>query len=416
VELFVARQPILDAHQNLVAYELLSRSGPDTEFTSNDPDKASARVIANSLLALELPTVVGDKRAFINLTRDVLVKDLFTILPPEQAVAEILETVEPDAEVVAACRRLKDAGYTIALDDFVPSPAMDPLVQLADIIKVDVLACDAEAQRAIMREYGSLGIEMLAEKVETQEGFEQARQLGYQYFQGYFFARPSLVESRGVPELQFTYFRLLSEVFQPEPEFPKINEIIRGDVSLSYKLLRYINSPFFGIRRVVSSTREALSLLGDREVRRWASLLALASAGGDKPAALVQEAATRARFCETLAGPAGKKGEADSLFLVGLLSLMDAFLDRPLADVLAELSLPDCVRDSLVSDGGPLRPVLDCALSYMEGDWDAVARLAPAAGVTPEEIPPLYRDALSWTRQALDPDYAGDSDRDDRAA
>jgi c-di-GMP-related signal transduction protein len=405
LERFMARQPILDRDTQLYAYELLFRSGPDSAFGNPDPDKATARVIVDTLLTLGLGEVAGDRRVFINLTHDLLIQDVTLLLPPEQVVVEVLETVEPDAEVIAACRRLKDAGFLIALDDFVPRPAMARLVDLADIIKVDLMATKQADWRTMAKQYSARGIKMLAEKVETQEDFRTALDAGYDYYQGYFFARPAILRGHGIPELSLTHIQLLSEAVRPDPDFQVLARIIRGDVSLSYKLLRFINSPSFGLRRHVDSIRDALSLLGDREVRRWACLLAMANMGIDRPSALVEEAAVRARLCELMAAAAGHHREADRLFLVGLFSLIDAILDRPLSEILAEVSLPPEVRAPLLGEPGWEREILACAVAYMKGDWASFGARLGATGVLEDRIPDLHRDALAWMRQALDPSY-----------
>jgi c-di-GMP-related signal transduction protein len=400
----MARQPILDRGTQLYAYELLFRSGPDNAFGNPDPDKATARVIVDSLMTLGLSEVAGDRRVCINLTRNLLIQDAVMLLPPEQVVVEVLEAVEADPEVIAACRRLKDAGFLIALDDFVPGPHMARLVDLADIIKVDFMATHQADWGALAKRYSSRGIKMLAEKVETQEDFHTALNLGYDYFQGYFFSRPAILHSQCIPDLSLTHIQLLAETVQPDPDFRVIDRIIRSDVSLSYKLLRYVNSPCFGLRRHVDSIRDALTRLGDREVRRWACLVAMATMGADRPSALVEEAAVRARFCELLAATTGHHRETDQLFLVGLFSLIDALLDRPLADILAEVSLPNEVRAPLLGEPGWSRGTLECAVAYMTGDWESFGARAATTGISEDHVPDLHREALAWVRQALDPD------------
>jgi c-di-GMP-related signal transduction protein len=403
VERFIARQPILDRKLQLYAYELLFRSGPDGAFGDYDPDKATARVIVDSLLTMGLREVAGDRRVFINLTREFLVQDLVMLLPPQQVVVEVLETVEPDDEVVAACRRLKDKGFLIALDDFVPRPEMAKLVEIADIIKVDLMATESADWRSFVRRCSARGIAVVAEKVETQEAFQDALDDGYTYFQGYFFARPAIVRGAGIPELQLTHLQLLGEAVQPDLDFRAIDRIVRSDVSLSYKLLRYVNSPFFGLRREVGSIREALSLLGDREVRRWSCLLALAALGADRPSALVEEAAVRARLCESMSSAVMHSREADRLFLVGLFSLMDALLGRPLDVILSEISLPADVCAPLLGEPGWRRGILECAVAYMKGDWESFGAQATATGIPEEQVSDLHREALAWMREALDP-------------
>ncbi len=401
MDLFIARQPIFTRQQTVYAYELLFRSGPANVFPAIDHTHASARVIADSLFNLGLQTLTGGKRAFINLTRDLLVGDYAVLLPKDQAVIEVLESVSPDADVVEACRRLKAAGYLIALDDFVQTPQMAPLLGMADIIKVDVLATPPATRRALVREHAPRGVRFLAEKVETLETFREAADAGYTYFQGYFFAKPAMMQARAVPEFRLTYLALLQEVVKSEMDLRRVAAIIGRDVTLSYKLLRLINSAFFGMRRTIASIPDALSLLGEREVKRWASLLGLACLGANKPSELVVEAALRARFCEGLAAGAGLALYAEGLFLVGLFSLIDAILDRPLEILLQELPIPPMVTATLLGEASPLKTVYDSVLSYVAGDWPSLSTHLGGLPLAEEEIPRRYREAVAWAHQFL---------------
>jgi len=404
MDLFIARQPIFTATQTVYAYELLFRSGAANVFPDVDPNHASARVMADTLFNLGLQTLTGGKRAFINLTRDLLVGDYATLLPKEQTVIEILENVAPDAKVVAACGRLKEAGYAIALDDFSDSREAASLVALADIIKVDVLATKREQRRALVKRYAPRGVRMLAEKVETPEAFSEAVDLGYSYFQGYFFAKPAVLRAKAVPEFRLTYLTLLQEMVKREVDFQKVAGIINRDVTLSYKLLRYINSAFFGLRRTIASIPEALGLLGERELKRWASLLSLASLGANKPSELVIEAALRARFCEALATDTGLEQRSEELFLLGMFSLLDAILDRPFDVLLQELPIPPAVKAALLGGDSPLRNVLDCVLTYVKGDWDHLSERMDRLGLGDEELPTRYREAVTWVQKVLPAD------------
>jgi c-di-GMP-related signal transduction protein len=406
MDLFIARQPIFAKQQTVYAYELLFRSGPANVFPEIDPNQATARVIADSLFTLGLYTLTGGKPAFINLTRDLLLGDYATLLPKTETVIEVLETVSPDAKVVEAVRRLKVAGYLIALDDFVQKPGMEPLLALADIIKVDVLATPPAERRALVQRHAPRGVRLLAEKVETPEAFREAAELGYTYFQGYFFAKPAVMQAKGAPEFRLTYLTLLQEVVKPELDLGRVASIIGRDVTLSYKLLRFINSAFFGLRRTIASIPDALALLGDREVRRWASLLGLACLGANKPAELVVEAATRARFCEGLAKPAGLAHYAEELFMLGLFSLLDALLDRPLEVLLQALPIPSMVKATLLGEGSPLTAVYECVLAYVAGNWTHLAAHMEALNVNEAEIPRRYREAVTWAQQVL-PSEAG---------
>jgi c-di-GMP-related signal transduction protein len=401
MDLFIARQPIFTCKQTVYAYELLFRSGPANVFPDIDHNHASARVIADSLFNLNLQTITGGRLAFINMTRDLLLGEYATLLPRDETVIEVLESVTPDVKVVEACRRLKAAGYLIALDDFVGKAEMAPLVALADIIKVDFLATPKEERRALVMQHAPRGIRLLAEKVETQEVFREAMELGYTYFQGYFFSKPAMIRAKSAPEFRLTYLTLLQEIVKPDLDLRRVAAMIGRDVTLSYKLLRFINSAFFGLRRSIASIPEALALLGEREVRRWASLLGLACLGANKPAELVVEAALRARFCERMAEATRLTHYAEHLFLLGLFSLIDAILDRPLEHLMQELPIPSVVKATLLGEASPLRDVYDCVLAYVAGDWTNLSILMDKLQLDEEEVPRRYREAVRWVQQAL---------------
>jgi EAL and modified HD-GYP domain-containing signal transduction protein len=418
MDLFIARQPIFNAQQKVYAYELLFRSGTANVFPDVDSNHASAKVIADSLFNLGLQTLTSGKPAFINMTRDLLVGDYATLFPKDQVVIEVLEDVKPDAMVVEACRRLRDGGYLIALDDFTETPEKAPLVALAHIIKVDFLATRKETRKSLVQRFGPRGVRLLAEKVETQEAFKEAADLGYAYFQGYFFAKPAVVQAKAAPEFRLTYLSLLQEVVKREVDLRKVASIIGRDVTLSYKLLRFINSAFFGLRRTISSIPEAVRLLGDREVKRWASLLSLASLASNKPAELVVEAAMRARFCEGLSEDTGLSSHSEELFLLGMFSLLDAIMDRPLEVLLEELPIPPAVKSALLGSPSPLRDVYDCVLTYVTGDWENLSARMDKLNLGDEEVPQRYRDALTWAQNVLnaEPAASGAAQRTPAAA
>ncbi len=415
MDLFIARQPIFTTQQTVYAYELLFRSGAANVFPDVDANHASARVIADSLFTLGLQTLTGGRRAFVNMTRDLLVGDYGLLLPKDETAIEVLEGVAPDAKVIEACGRLKEAGHLIVLDDFTETPETAPLVALADMIKVDFLATRKEQRRALVKRYAPRGIRLLAEKVETQEAFQEAVNLGYTYFQGYFFAKPAVLQAKSVPEFRLTYLTLLQEVVKQDMDFRKVAGIIVRDVTLSYKLLRYINSAFFGLRRAISSISEAVGLLGERELRCWASLLSLASLGANKPAELVVEAALRARFCECLATDTGLEHSREELFLLGMFSLLDAILDRPLDVLLQELPIPSAVKTALLGEASPLRDVLDCVLTYVKGDWDHLSERMDKLGLGEEEVPARYREAVAWVQKVLPADSVSAKSEPERA-
>ncbi len=394
---YLARQPIFDSRRRVVAYELLFRSGPDNFFDFADQDVATSRVIDGSLTAFGLDSLVGTKKAFINITRRVLVEELYAVLPADQAVLELLEKIDPDPDVVGACRDLKRAGYTLALDDFVFEEQFVPLVGIADIIKIDFMATDRATSRSLVDRCKKNDLQFLAEKVETTEDFDEGRELGCTMFQGYFFCKPEMVTGRAVPAFKLNYLRFLNEVHRPDLQVDQLESIIRQEVSLSVKLLRYLNSAWFGWRYEVPSIRQGILLLGERPIRKWASLVALAGMGDDKPAELVVTALIRARFAELLGEGGGLGDRASDLFLVGLFSLLDALVDQPMPEVLKDLSVPDSVKRTLLGKQTELSKYLSLTVAYQRGSWDRAVAVADELGVSSDRLAQIYRQAIEWT-------------------
>jgi len=391
---YVARQPILNADESVLGYELLFRDGVVDYFSSPDSDAASRSTLDASLL-LGLDVLCDGRLAFINCTRDLLLNDI-TLLPPDRVVVEILETVPADEAVIAACRRLKKAGYMIALDDFVPGGPREPLTSLADIIKVDVKQSSLAQRAAISRQNGER-CRLLAEKVETRAEFLATRKAGFTYFQGYFSRRPELMQAREIPANRVNYLRLLKAVSRAELDPRELENVIKGEASLCYRLLRYLNSPLFGFPAEIRSVRHALVMLGEREVRRWLRLATTLVAGQSRSSDLVLAALVRARFCELLA-PSLQPGHPD-LFLVGLLSLMDAILGIPMALVLAGISLDQETTALLLGRSSPHSPIYELMLAQEKAQWEKVAQLSGRLRLRGSFIAECHWKAMQWARQ-----------------
>ncbi|MGA2576750.1 MAG: EAL domain-containing protein [Bryobacteraceae bacterium] len=404
MDVFVARQPILDRQRHLYAYELLFRSDARQDaYEGDDGAAASTGVIANALLAIGLENLLCGKKAFINFDRSLLLGGLHSVLPPEILVIEVLETVEPDSEVLAACRQLCAQGYAFAMDDFVAGLGREPLARLAKFIKVDLLATSRPDQERLLRTYQPLGIAMLAEKVETREEFEWALGAGYDYFQGYFFARPATLRGQRIPAAEFTCLRLLAEVQQDEPDVARLHALISGDVSLSYSLLLYVNSALFTRAAEIRSIDEAMASLGEEGIRHWVVLAALPVMAEDKPGELVTLSLVRARFCEHIASLA-RIAPPHLGFLMGLFSLLDALTDLPIHEALANVHAAPAITGVLTGSappGDPYRDVYQMALRYEAGDWDAVTALAAAADIQTSQIAEAYGESTFWAQRAL---------------
>jgi EAL and modified HD-GYP domain-containing signal transduction protein len=398
VEHFIARQPIFDLREKVYAYELLFRSGLHNYFDCEDTDRASTSVIANSFLLFGLDEMTVGRRAFLNCTRKVLVEDLATSLPKKHVVLEILEDIEPDDEVIAACRRLKALGYILALDDFVYHLKFEPLLELADIVKVDFLLSGPGERQRISTLLRRRGIRMLAEKVETREDYEQAVSMGYELFQGYFFSKPIILSRRDIPANKLQYLRILKEIHGPEIDIPRMARTVQSEVSLSFKLLKLINSAAFGLRHKVSNIVQALSLLGEREVRTWVSLLSISAMASDKPPELVVNSLIRARFCEQAAVLIGEGPQSGELFLMGLFSQIDAILDRPLIELLEEIKVSETIRAALLDQVGKHYQLLVLCIALERGYWDQFSTLAESLHLEEIIFSESYLSAVKWAQ------------------
>jgi len=393
--IFIARQPILTRERSVYAYELLFRSGIQNSCEGIDLDHASASMFDTSFL-IGLHRLTGGQRAFVNCPRDFLLRDYISLFPRDLVVVELLETIEPDLDVVDACRRLKKNGYLLALDDFVDTPDWAPLIEIADFIKVDFRRTNRLEQRALAARYAGKKIRMLAEKVETPEEFSEAMAMGYSLFQGYFFCRPEMMQQRDIPAFKLAYLDLLRSATAPEFDMPALAAKIKHETSLTFKLLRYLNSAAFGLCAEIHSIPHALSLLGERELRKWIAVVAVGVMADGKPDELMTVPLVRGRFCELLAPLAGMAGHANDLFLLGLFSVMDAILDQPLDKILTELPIRHEIKDALLARSGLYRDVLDLAIALERADWEAISSLAPRLGIKEDQIPAIYFSAVDW--------------------
>ena len=392
---YVARQPIFDRDEKVFGYELLFRDGIENAF-HGDTDEASRATLDRTLL-MGLDVLCDGRRAFVNCTRDTLIKGLVTLLPSTTTVVEVLESVPADPDVVAACRGLRESGYLIALDDYVANDPREALVEVADIIKVD-MQLTTDAQRAEMfPKFAHWRARMLAEKIETRAEFVRARDLGFVYFQGFFFRRPEMMNTHDMPANQMNYLRMLQEVSRPELQISELEKLIKAEASVCYRLLRYLNSAVFGFQSEIHSVRHALAILGERDVRRWVRLVAAVSAGQEKTSDLVLSALVRGRFGDLLSACV-PHGESD-LFLLGLLSLIDAMIEIPMAEVLDKIPLDRETKATLLGQPSLLRPVFQLMLAHESGEWQAAAELCQNLHLDSEQVANYYWQAQQWARQ-----------------
>jgi c-di-GMP-related signal transduction protein len=393
---YVARQPIFTADEKVFGYELLFRDGVEDYFREQDADAASRKTLDTSQ-QMGLEMLCDGRRAFVNCTREVLLKDYMTLLPSPLAVVEVLESVPADDLVKAALQRLKQAGYMIALDDFSPDDPRTPLAEFADILKIDIRSTTTEQRAELVKQFGPWRCRLLAEKVETREEFNATRTAGFVYFQGFFFRKPELLQAKEIPANRLNYMRLLQAVSKPDLEVREMEELIKHEASVCYRLLRYLNSAAFGIRNEVHSIRHALTLLGEREVRRWIRLVVTLTAAENRSSELVNTAMTRARFCELISARV-PHGPSD-LFLMGLLSMIDAILEVPMTTVLESIPLDHETKAVLLGGTSKLTPVYQLMLGRESGDWRATSDSARQLSLSESEVAEAYFQAMQWVRQ-----------------
>lgn len=398
----VARQPIFKARNKLYAYELLFRDGPSNAFPKIDGDTATTQVLNHSFFSFDFDQLTAGAYGFVNFTQELLVRRVPLMFPPERLVVEILEDVEPREPVLAACRELAKAGYRLVLDDFILGKKLDPFIELASMIKFDVRQSSMAEIALAIRETRGTGVEYLAEKVETWDEVSAATDAGCTYFQGYWFARPELMTTRDVRPQAATLLQLIRESSQPDLRVDELERLVSRDVSITYKLLRYINSAFFRRARPIESVRQAIIYLGEREIRQFIALVATSKLCTNKPDELVRTSLIRARACDAL----GKllpsdRVDVSELFLLGLLSSIDAIMDRPMSEVLRDLPLAPSLRVALSDGQGTLAECLALVLDYERGAWEDFARRARNVGIDEKAYPAIHLEAVAWAQSFI---------------
>lgn len=396
MDIFLARQPIFHANQRVYGYEVLYRSGEVNKFDGIDGDRASKEVIINTFQTFGIDNLTNRRPAFINFTENLITEEVATLFPNELLVVEILEDVTPTEDVIKKCEILKEKGYRIALDDFVNKPEYRPLIELADIIKIDFMRTEKEEIENIIQNYKDLNIRFLAEKVETREDFRYARRLGFRYFQGYFFSKPEVVKTKRILPIKINYLQLVAEINKVEIDFKRISNIISRDLSLSYNLLRMVNSAAFGFRYRITGIGHAIVALGEKEIKKWVYLIMLNDMGRDRPDELTRLSLIRGRFAELIARQTRFRNKSDDIFLLGLFSLLDIILNKPMKVVLEDVKSPLPVREALLENKGEIADIYGIIINYEKGDWDQAMVYAEKLGLEASSIVLAYMDALRW--------------------
>ena len=394
---YAARQPILDKEKNLFAYELLFRDSINNVFPDIDGDEATSKMVEASKFNLGISEFTGNKPAFINFTLETIEQGYPEMLTNEEVVVEILETVKPGKKLLSLCKDLVEKGYTLALDDYIHQPVWAHFYSYVKIIKVDwqdsTIEQINEIKAAIV---DHPHIQLLAEKVETYEEYNQALELGFELFQGFFFAKPEMVKTKTLSPSQIAMAELLYETSKPELDLASITSVFERDVSLSYKLLRYANSPIFRRRSEISTIKQALVILGSGELKRFLGLMFATNVNPDKPTELINAAMTRAKFCEMVAHDINAPVDTSIAFLTGLLSLIDAILDESLESILIKLPLAQEIKDALTTKKGVLAALITLVKLIEHAEWDKTATVMDKLGLSKEKVVKDYNEAIAW--------------------
>ena len=393
-DIYIGRQPIFNRNMDLFGYELLYRANNIQNAAGDiDHEHATTTVMINAFLEFGLENLVGQKPVFINLPRSFIVGDIPLPFPKDRVVLEILEGIEVDEPFLNSVRQLRAEGYNIALDDFIYHPDLRSLVTLSKIVKIDFLVLSRDKIKEHVAALKEFKVDLLAEKIETHEDFEFAKELGFHYFQGYFLCKPHIVSGRSLPSNRLAILRLLCELLDPNKKIDELADLVSQDVSLSFKLLRSLNSPFYALPKRIDSIHRAIVYLGMQQIKQWASLIALADIS-DKPSQLMEMALTRGKMCELIGEKIGEKNKA-SLFTVGMFSLLDALMDSNLETILIDLPLATEVKAAILHRDGIMGRILHTVLAYEGGRWDDV----DAPNMESTQLTDAYLQAVTWADQ-----------------
>lgn len=416
MDYFLARQPIFKRDLSVYAYELLFRSNPNENsctLKSNESipnianydtnDQATSKVLINSYLATDFESFSRGKKVFINFTKNLIMNESAIIFPNNTLVVELLETINPDPALIESCMKLKKKGYTLALDDYVHERDKEnPLLDLVDILKVDFLDNSKQEISHIARLYKNRPIKLLAEKVESDEMLQFAINEDFQYFQGYFFSKPAMVSGKSLHSDNKSFLLILNELYHPDPDFDKISTVIQRDVSLSYKLLRLVNSAAYYKTFEIKSIKQATIMLGLKKLKNWILLLMLVDAGKNKPAELVRSSIIRGSLMESISKHTQYRNMSSEFFLMGLFSMIGLIMDSPIEELLKDLPLSDFVKDTLMGIDNPYKKIFDIMLFYEKGDFQRVSEITKEMNIPMDVLPKYYKDSIAFAHEAFD--------------
>lgn len=389
---FVARQPIFDTNKKIFAYELFFRDGMSNTFPDIDGETATSSLLSSSFFTTGIDHISNGKMVFINFTEDLLVRGIPSMFPEDKIVLEVLEDVAPTDAVIAACQDLQWKGYFLALDDFVYQNNLVPLIEIAKFIKVDFRLTPREEIVKLISTLKKYPCSLLAEKIETYEEFQQAKDMGFSYFQGYFFARPEILQNKEISSSQLSMMNIICEINKTEFDINSLETLINQDVSIAYKLFRYLNSSYFSRVQPISSVRQAIAFLGEYGIRMFISLIIASKLANQKPGELIRASLIRANVLFHLGEELDM--QSNKLFMLGLFSLIDAMLDSSMENLVGQLPLPLDIREALVERTGKLFPFLYLIESYEKCKWEYLEEETSKMNIEAEKLIEFYLEAV----------------------
>ncbi len=395
MNVFVARQPVFKIDKTIFGYEILFRKGFENTFPDIDGDIATSTVLSNTFFSFDIKEILGNKPGFINFTKKMILQKNPLLFSPEHIIVEILEDIEPDRSVIDAVKAIKKKGFTIVLDDFIYHKKFKPMMDLCSIIKFDIIATPLNTLGDIVfnikQDYD---ITFLAEKVETYDEFEQAKAIGFSLFQGYFFSKPEILSRREISLVQITKLKLISEINHTELNLKAVEDLIRKDVSLSFKLLKFINSAYFKRPTPINTIKDAITYLGVDELKKFINIATVSDLNADKPNELVRSAMIRARMCELCGTCLKTSFSTEELFTLGLFSHMDAMLDLPMEKILETISLSDKIKAALNGKDMEFKEIIHLVSGFEQGDWLKSLDTILSGFPIEDKLPEFYLDAI----------------------
>ncbi len=399
MDVFIARQPIFDRDQNVIAYELLYRTGEMNFFDGSvSSNVATSILLMNSYFSFGMENLLGEEKAFINFDKHLIEADIPRLLNKELVVIELLEDIVPDPPFIEKVLSLKKEGYTIALDDYVEGYEYDQLTEIVDIIKFDFFENTQDQIAKLVKKWKRKGKILLAEKVETREVYDWAKDIGFDYFQGYFFSKPSMMKSKKLDDNAFQYIQLMEELNKKEPNNGSISKIIETDVILTYKLLKLVNSSF-SLSSQVNSINHALAILGSTAFEKWLSLAMVQNLSANKPSELTKSSMIRSAFMGNIAKETSMKNKLDEINLTGILSVLDALLDKSMEEIVETLPLSKDIKSALLFEASPYLPFCQLAFSYEKGDFEGLTSICESINYDYEKLPQAYFAAVKWAEE-----------------